>query len=182
MSKTTIIFVRHGTVKNTKQIIYGRLPGFKLSNEGEKQIKKTADDLKNFPVDLVFTSPLLRAMQSASIIGKMLDIKPKIDNRLIEIKNIFQGISLEKYKRDIQPHQFDDEYVRRGQESIPHIRQRMLKFISAIRKKYKGKTIIAVSHGDPIVILRSAFEGKEFTWNYKKNNYLQTGGWFLINI
>ena len=180
MSKTTFYLIRHGEVKNLKQIIYGRLPGFPLTENGRKQVEKTALKLKKFPVGIIYSSPLLRARESAGIIAGHLNLKPKISYDLIEIKNIFEGTPLSEYKNKIQPHQFEDKYVKRGNESIEKIAERMMGFLVKINKMHNGKHIVVVSHGDPIAIIKSVLDKRKFTWEYKKNNYINTGDFVRV--
>lgn len=174
--------MRHGEVKNINNIIYGRLPGFSLSEKGRQQVKKSGLILKGQKVAILYSSPLLRARQSARILSKILKLKPNTSYLITEIRNIFQGIPIKEYKSKIQPFQFDEKYIKKGQESISEISVRMLKFIKHINKLHKGKIILAVSHGDPIVILKSVFEKKQFTWKYKIDNYLDTAGFIKLQI
>lgn len=182
MSKTVIFFIRHGEVENPQKIIYGRLPGFGLSNNGKQQVKNTLSKLKKFPVKIIYTSPLLRAKQSARIIGNYYNLVPVVSNSLIEIKNIFQGTLIIDYKAKIQPFQFSQKYVKKGQESIVSIAKRIHKFLNLIKNKHQGEYIVAVSHGDPIAILKSVLDKKDFTWKYKLQNYLKTGDFFKVEF
>jgi broad specificity phosphatase PhoE len=65
---TSISFVRHGLVHNPQQILYGRLPRFRLSAEGQRQAQAAADYLRARPFAALFSSPMLRARQTANII------------------------------------------------------------------------------------------------------------------
>lgn len=182
MAKTVIFFVRHGEVDNLKKILYGRLPGFRLTEKGREQVKNTALKLKNFPVKIIYTSPLLRARESARIISGHFNLKPVVSYSLIEIGSIFEGISLKEYKEKIQPFQFDEKNVKKGHESIKQIRERMFKFLNAIKKRHTGKHIIVISHGDPIAVLKSVLDKKNFSWDYKKSNYLNTGDFIRFDL
>ena len=71
-----IYLLRHGEVHNPDKILYGRLPRYKLSKEGIQAIKKVGQKLKNKKINHIYTSPLLRARQTAGIIGDILSIKP----------------------------------------------------------------------------------------------------------
>ena len=48
LSATTLYLVRHGEVHNPAGIIYGRLPGFGLSERGRRQIARAAEALQGF--------------------------------------------------------------------------------------------------------------------------------------
>ena len=182
MDKTTLIFIRHGEVFNPKRILYGRLSRFRLSANGMEQIRQAAVKLAKYNVNLIYTSPLLRTRQTAGILSKKFNLLPKTSKLLIEVDTPFQGIALEKYKNEIQPKLYDSFNVKIGQESIEEIENRMRQFLNLIKKRHKGKIVLAVSHGDPIVILKGALSQNIFTWEYKKNNYLSTGNWIVVTI
>lgn len=181
--KTTIIFLRHGEVDNRKGILYGRLPKFKLSQAGREKIQAVSRELKSkYIISKIYTSPMLRAKQTAEIIAKNFNLKPKISQLIIEVKLIFEGISVQEYKEKIQYRLYSKDYVKRGQESIKEIADRMLKFVDIIRKRHPGEAILVVSHGDPIMILKAVTSDILFTWEYKKNNYLKTGEKVILEI
>ena len=177
---TTLLFLRHGKVDNPKGVLYGRLPGFRLSKTGRDQVIKSAKLLKNLKVSAVYSSPLLRARQTASIIGKWLNLKPRISSQLTEVKIIYQGMPLDLFKKNIQFHLYEPQNIKKGQESIAEISSRMLKFVKFIKKRHPGKTVLAVSHGDPIAITKAVINNKKFTWEYKKRNYLSTGKFLTL--
>jgi broad specificity phosphatase PhoE len=62
---TAISFVRHGEVYNPDNIFYGRLPGFRLSEKGNYQTGKAAETLNGSRLAAIFSSPPLRARQTA---------------------------------------------------------------------------------------------------------------------
>lgn len=178
--KTTVYFIRHGEVHNPNNILYGRLPGFRLSSAGKICIEKEAHYFQDKKIDMLFSSPMLRARQTAKIIGSFINLKPKISRLLSEVDLIFAGMDGRRYKKEIQPYLYSERYIRKGQESIEEIWNRMRKFIILLHKTYTGKNILAVSHGDPILILQAKVTGMEFTWEYKRDNYLKTGTWIKL--
>ena len=182
MKKTKIIFLRHGEVDNKKKVLYGRLPGFKLSENGIESIEKAALRLKKFKIDLIYTSPMLRTRQTSAIFAQSLNLKPRISKLLNEGHIIFQGMPLVEYKKTIQFRLYSEEFIKKGQESVDSLASRMTKFADMIIRKHPQQTILAVSHGDPITVLKAITSGKDFTWDYKKNNYLKTGHWFTLEL
>lgn len=181
MSKTIIYFLRHGEVENPRQILYGRLAGFRLSDNGRKRIHEVVQELEDIKIDYLYTSPLLRARETGRIINEMLHLKPKVSSLLLETKLLPEGVSLEIFRKDIQPHMYDDKYVQLGQESIQSQGERMFRFVRLIQKLHAGKTVLTISHGDPIMILKAKLLGVPFTWEFKRANYLQTG-YFLTLV
>ena len=89
---TRITFVRHGQVHNPEQVIYGRLPGFRLSALGERQAEAAAVALRDEPLAVVFSSPLLRAQQTAKILLAERPDVPLLTSELInEVSFLFEG-------------------------------------------------------------------------------------------
>lgn len=178
--KTVIYFIRHGEVDNPQNILYGRLPRFPITLKGRKKISKNAVLFKRLDIERIYSSPMLRARQTAQIIAETLSLKVKITKLTNEVKLIFAGMTLPEYKTNIQPFLYTDKYIRMGQESIETIYSRMFKFIKIVIKRHTGKKILAVSHGDPILILKAGLTNTEFTWEYKKENYLKTGEYLVL--
>ncbi|OGG12760.1 hypothetical protein A3D77_06915 [Candidatus Gottesmanbacteria bacterium RIFCSPHIGHO2_02_FULL_39_11] len=180
MKSTKLILLRHGQVHNPKSILYGRLPGFGLSAKGREDVLKAYEKLKNESIDTIFMSPLLRTRQTASIFAKNLGLAVHTDKRLIEVKLYCEGVSLTEFKSDLQPDLYSEENYKKGQESVEEISQRMNRFLSFIKEKYPGKTVLAVSHGDPIIILESQVLKTPFTWEFKRDNYVNTAYYRII--
>ena len=76
--------VRHGEVADPRHVCYGDLPGFGLSPAGRLQAEGAAAHLAAAGADLLLTSPLARAVETAGIIGRRLGLVPVPDGRLTE--------------------------------------------------------------------------------------------------
>ena len=77
MNKETQIFlIRHGSVDNPDDISYGRLP-IPLSKKGREELLSLAGVLKSHSIkfDHLYTSPLVRAKQTAQIIADELGVE-----------------------------------------------------------------------------------------------------------
>ncbi|HEX8931597.1 MAG TPA: histidine phosphatase family protein [Patescibacteria group bacterium] len=158
--QTIIFFVRHGNVYNPTNVWYGRLPNFGLSKEGEKQIEQTANFLAKQNIDRLFSSPLLRAKQTATIINKKLRL-PAINftQDLLEIDSSLQGTSF-SYIKTLNYDVFASSAKKDIQgETIEEVLTRMQKFVTSIINNHAGEKIVAVSHGDPIMLIKAALEG-----------------------
>jgi len=178
--KTVIYFLRHGEVENPKKILYGRLPGFGLSQNGKKRIEELAGELAETHIDYIYCSPLRRARETAEIVNRKLHKKLKISRLLIEVRLIHQGMPLDTFKRDIQPTLYEDHFIKQGQESIKSQEDRMMRFVKNMQKRHSGKTILAISHGDPILVLKAKILNIPFTWEFKRLNYIQPGSYITI--
>lgn len=182
--KTYIYLVRHGEVKNPKKIFYGRLPFHPLSEEGRSQIKKTAEYLLDEQIDILYSSPLLRARQSAEILKRQLGLKKVHFTRMIlEVDSPLQG----RPESVLESINFDFyDAVDNGAvgETLEKLLARMEKFIKKIIKKYQGKKITVVTHGDPIMVVRAKARG--FPLNIKsirqEGDFIPLGGVYLLKI
>ena len=83
--------VRHGEVHNPEKLLYGRLPGFTLSERGRRQAEVTAKFLRGREVAAIIASPLERAVQTADPIAHWYGLPVETDHRLIESSSAFQG-------------------------------------------------------------------------------------------
>jgi broad specificity phosphatase PhoE len=94
--------VRHGEVHNPDGILYGRLPGFHLSELGRRMAERAADDLvaRQRPMTALFASPLQRTQESAAPIAAAFDLPIQTDARLIEPTNQFEGSIMRRALRD----------------------------------------------------------------------------------
>lgn len=95
MSDKLLHLVRHGEVHNPDGVLYGRLPGFGLSELGRRMAEAAALELRGSDrtVGRLIASPLLRAQQSAAPIGELLGLEIVSDERLIEPTNRFEGLA-----------------------------------------------------------------------------------------
>lgn len=178
----TIYFMRHGEVFNPKEILYGRLPNFPLSENGIQSVQSASDELNHKQVSVIYTSPMLRARQTASILNQKINVPIHISRLLIEVKIYCQGIPLTAYRQKVQETLYRQKNLLEGQESIDSIYQRMMKFVEMVRIKHPNQAVIAVTHGDPMLILKAVTTGKTFTWDYKKENYKSTGKWLELVV
>ncbi len=85
--------VRHGEVFNPERVLYGRLPGYSLSERGEQMAAAAADFLaeRGRPIAAIHSSPLERTQQSAAPLATLTGHTVQLDERLIEGANDFEG-------------------------------------------------------------------------------------------
>ena len=148
LSPTQITFVRHGQVYNPQQLVYGRLPGFPLSALGERQARAAAAALRDEPVAVAFSSPLLRAQQTAKILlAGRPDVPLRTSERLNEVKFFFEGQPLASMAS-----RHWDLYTGVGPEyeQPPDVVARVRQFLARVRRDYAGQHVLAVTHGDVI--------------------------------
>ncbi len=162
-AKTTVIFVRHGNVHNPGNLIYGRLPRFRLSMLGHEQMDRTGRFLADIGVDAIYTSPLLRARQSARILARHLPhVRVRRCAWLAEVATSWQGES-NKVVQETQGFSYYDPLKEEGDETILDVFTRMDRTLQLALRRHPGQTTVCVSHGDPIKILRLGYSGRPLT-------------------
>lgn len=93
MAPGRIHLVRHGEVHNPDGILYGRLPGFRLSDRGRTMARTTARALvaDGRPIAALYASPLQRAQESAAPLVELTGLPLIVDDRLVEAGNVYEG-------------------------------------------------------------------------------------------
>ena len=80
-----IYIARHGeTEMNAKGIWQGQTIDVSLNDEGRKQAKTLADILKDKNIEVIYTSPMKRAFETAKIVGDVCKVNTIKENGLIE--------------------------------------------------------------------------------------------------
>ena len=79
------LFLRHGEVHNVKNIMYGDIPGYRLSSKGVSQAKEAGKFINdNFQIDKIISSPILRARETSKCVAESLKVKIEISYSLYE--------------------------------------------------------------------------------------------------
>lgn len=177
--KTHIYLIRHGEVHNPDHIFYGRLPGYGLSEKGRQEIAASAKYLATKEIEALYSSPLLRATQSMEIIRTTLGLPTILtSDKLLEVRSSFQGISF-KQAHEMHYDWFFNPKRKPDDETMEQIRDRMLHFLTEIEANHQGKTIAALSHGDPLMIVKAAIQGRPMTLNSIREGYYLSHGEIL---
>ena len=153
--KTKIILVRHAEcVGNISNRLSGRT-NFALTDNGIIQAKKLAQKLNIKEIDIIYSSPLQRAIDTAKIISKNNgNIEIKIDERLIEIDyGVCDGMSWDDINiqypniRKLWKEIYNYPIEMPEQEGFFKVADRMKKAITDIVSNNKENNVCIVSHG-----------------------------------
>lgn len=147
--ETTLYLMRHGHVHNPAQILYGRLPGYHLSELGRQQAHAAGRWLQDKPLAAIYSSPMERAQQTADIVaGYHKGLKPVLDERIIEVLTPYEGrptAELEAANWDLysgnQP----------PYETPAMVLKRVHDFFELMLARHGGESAVAVGHGDILV-------------------------------
>jgi broad specificity phosphatase PhoE len=158
---TRIHFVRHGEVYNPQGIFYGRLPRFSLSPAGRRQAEVAAQFLAGRPIVAVYSSPMLRARQTAQATAALHPgLRVRTSQLLNEVDVPIQGLPLaEGISRDWDLYTGNQSPY----ESVEDILRRMLQFAFKVREQHSDQEVVAVTHGDPIGFLMLWAQGRPVT-------------------
>ncbi|GAA4775351.1 histidine phosphatase family protein [Citricoccus nitrophenolicus] len=173
MPHATVHLVRHGEVHNPDRVLYGRIPGYGLSELGHRMASDLGDWFAGesrasgrTPVLLV-SSSLQRARETAAPLGHALSLEPGVDDRFIEATNHFEGaarVSRQLWRprhwpfliNPLRP-SWGEPYrsqVARMVEGITRVRDR------AVELGGEGAEAVVVSHQLPIWVTRLSAEGR----------------------
>ena len=170
MSRTVVHLLRHGEVHNPRGVLYGRLPGFGLSDVGVGQAGKVAAHLADRDVVHVVASPLLRAQQTAQSVAARHGLELVTDEGLIEATNVFEGarVSAGDGLRDprLWP-KLRNPFRPSWGEPYQQIADRMLAATYRARDRAAGHEAVCVSHQLPIYTLRRHLAGQRL-WHHPR--------------
>lgn len=162
--KTLVHFLRHGEVHNPEGVLYGRLPGYRLSDNGDRQAKLVAEFLSGHDIARVISSPLQRAQETARPLGAMFQTDVATDERLIEADNRFEGLKVSVGDGALRsPRHWPklwNPFEPSWGEPYLEIAHRMLGAAHRARAAVAGREAVCVSHQLPIWTLRRYVEGK----------------------
>ena len=170
MTETTVVhLLRHGEVNNPEGILYGRLPGYHLSEDGVLMAKAVAKWLAGRDVQALLCSPLERARETAAPLAETLDLPVTIDERLIEATNCFEGarfgIGTAALHRPSTLVLLRNPFRPSWGEPYEEQAARMLAAAAAARDTARGREAVCVSHQLPIWVARRKVEGARL-WHH----------------
>jgi broad specificity phosphatase PhoE len=169
---TVVHLMRHGEVHNPDGILYGRLPGYLLSELGREMADTVGRFLADQDVVRIVASPLERAQETAARIAAALDLPVETDDRLIEAGNYFEGKTFgvgdgALSKPSVWPRLLNPFTPSWG-EPYEQIAARMLGAIADARAAAFGHEAVLVSHQLPVWTVRNKLEGKRLWHDPRK--------------
>ncbi len=154
-SKNIFFVLRHGEAEHNLKGLLASGPEDEgrvshLTEKGRSQAERAAGKIRKKKIDIVFTSPYRRAVETAEIIGKKVKAEVVIDERLREIDaGIFNWKTIDEY------HAFFAGPLERftkapsGGETWEEVKRRVFDFLRDINDCYQGKNILIVGHNGP---------------------------------
>jgi len=159
----TFFLVRHATAEGTGKILTGRKPGMHLTKEGAQQAAKLAHQFSQFSVQHIFSSPLERARETATAIGKAVGLPVQISDALMEIEF---GDWTGRLIPELEPldHWKQWNLFRSGRripngEMLSEVQERLTREIERLFSQFPNDSIALVSHGEPIRTILAYYIG-----------------------
>lgn len=152
---TGVYLIRHGEINNPRNLMYGGTLDLPLNDKGRSQMSNLSEFLQNQGVhpDVVYTSHLSRAKESGQILVERFGVAVVKDERLGDNKiPQFAGLTQEEKEAKFSGREEFDPTLE-GHESKEEVARRMRFAFDDIVRKYEGKTVFIVSHGDPLRLL-----------------------------
>lgn len=156
-----LIIIRHGeTIQNAKKIVQGQSEGF-LSRKGKKQVNLLGKALRNEKINAIYTSDLIRTIDTAKAIQKY---HPHLN--LIKDKRLRERY-FGSYENKPFAKKFDWDNLPKDIETDKQLSSRAKEFFVDLKKKHKdnNKTIVLVTHGGMKRVLHLILQEKSL-----KNN------------
>jgi broad specificity phosphatase PhoE len=163
-TRTLVHLLRHGEVHNPEGILYGRLPGYRLSERGRDQADVVAKALADADLAVVLASPLQRAQETAAPVATAHGVDIRTDDRLIEAGNSFEGQRFGVGDGVLREPRYwwllRDPFTPSWGEPYRAIVDRMLAAVHDARALATGREALCVSHQLPIWTLRRFLAGR----------------------
>jgi len=164
--KTVVHLLRHGEVHNPGGVLYGRSPGYHLSDLGREMAQRVADVIGDRDITEVWASPLERAQETAQPLATRRGLPIVTDERLVESGNVFQGQQFAGGKNVFRSpstwrHLWNPFRPSWG-EPYKDVVARMTASVNDARRAARGHEAVVVSHQLPIWITRLYAERRSF--------------------
>ncbi|MFC1524784.1 histidine phosphatase family protein [Planctomycetota bacterium] len=144
--------VRHGETQWNKQEIFRGLKDIPLNKTGLNQARALAQNLKNIPLDLILSSPLKRARQTAQEISKLQGIQVRNEPTFIDINfGLWQGVSKALVK-EIYPRLYRQWLTQPHKVKFPkgetlyEARQRVVRTLMKLARQNQAENVLIATH------------------------------------
>ncbi len=169
MTTTRVHLLRHAEVYNPRGVLYGRLPGYRLSDLGHAMARRVAETLAGRDITHLVTSPLERAQETARPIADKLGLDVVTDDRVIEANNVFEGLTVGVGEGSLRSPRhwwhLRNPYRPSWGEPYAEVAARMRAAVGDAAAAARGHEALIVSHQLPIWVLRLSLEGRRL-WHH----------------
>lgn len=162
MNTTVVHLLRHGKVHNPDNILYGRLPDYRLAVSGQQMAAGVARHFVGTDIAYLAASSLQRAQETAAPLAELTGLPVHTDDRIIEAANDFEGaaVGVHTFRRPGNWWKLRAPFRPSWGEPYLEIAHRMLAAVYSAVHEADGRVAVLVSHQLPIVTVRRYLEGR----------------------
>jgi len=163
--------IRHGKTDWNKECRFQGAKDIDLNEEGREVAGRLGERMDSIHFDLIYSSPLNRAYETACLIRGHRNIQIIKDPLIIEVSfGSFEGLPFDDWMNTDQPRKYffdaPEKYVPpEGGETFTHAMERTAEFIKTVLepayKKFPNGRIMVVAHGAILAALMSVLEGRD---------------------
>lgn len=156
---TRLFFIRHGQSDGNAEGRFGGHSPTPLSGLGRKQAEHTARALEKERIDFIYSSDLLRAVQTASPLAERLGVEVNKTSAFRERNvGVLEGLTFEESKQRYPKDYYalvnrDINHVITGGESYRQLLRRGTRAIREILSAHRGRNVAIFSHTGAICYL-----------------------------
>ena len=171
-TETIVHLLRHGEVHNPSGVLYGRMPGYHLSDLGRAMAQRVAEIVGDRDIAHVVASPLERAQETGAPLAAVRGVDIETDERVIESTNKFEGEGFGAGANTLlRPRIWRylwNPFKPSWGEPYADIAARMMAAVHDARDAARGREAVIVSHQLPIWTTRLHVEGRSFLHDPRK--------------
>jgi probable phosphoglycerate mutase len=157
-----LLLVRHAVTDVTGKRLYGRTPGFHLSEQGRQQVARLVDRLRDVPLAGVYSSPLERCLETAGPVAEGRGLEVTTEPDLTEVDpGRLTGRTFTALRRSGQWRRVHEDSGARfpDGESLSQVQHRVVAALERIADGHRRDAVAVFSHGDPIRLALAHFAG-----------------------
>lgn len=152
---------RHGETKQNRQGLLLGQKDVELNERGIAQAHELGKRVKNLSVDLIISSSMIRAKQTAEIVNGYIYKMVKIDPRLVERNvGVYDGLTLKEVQERFQRGYTSEMAYNKtppGGESAQEVQNRVFAAIDDLKKNYPDKKILVITHSFIVRMINKYF-------------------------
>ncbi|MDB5261512.1 MAG: hypothetical protein JWQ14_793 [Adhaeribacter sp.] len=160
---TKFLLIRHATTDSVGKRLSGRMAGVPLNEEGRAQARKLATRLAGLPITAVYSSPLERAVETATPLAEIFNLQPVICQDFVEMNfGNWTNSAFTELQADTAFERFNSFRSNTripGGELMPEAQLRMITGLQKLGAQHPRETVVVVSHADLIKAVVAYYAG-----------------------
>ena len=162
----TVVGIRHARVENPGNLVYARMPGYRLSAEGERAAAALGERLAGSAVTAIYASPLERAQQTAAALAEPHGLVVRTDERLIEWSfwSRWEGTPWDRVRElapEVFSHYADDPELLHPDDPLSAAGALLVEWAAEVADEHAGGLVLGVSHEAPLAAASLVADGRD---------------------